>query len=117
VAPERVLVEPTSRNTRENARQTAILAAEHGLGRLLLVTSALHMRRAVLCFRAEGLDVVPYPTDYVARDPTASPSVLVPSEEGLLEMRRLWREVFGIAGYALAGWLRPPAEPAGVGSR
>jgi uncharacterized SAM-binding protein YcdF (DUF218 family) len=54
-----LLLEERSRDTRDNAAFTAVLAKEHGMKRVLLVTSALHMPRASLLFRNAGVDVVP----------------------------------------------------------
>lgn len=54
-----LLLEERSRDTRDNAAFTAVLAREHGMKRVLLVTSALHMPRASLLFRDAGVDVVP----------------------------------------------------------
>ncbi len=54
-------VERRSRDTRENAIESARLLRPAGLRRVLLVTSAVHMRRAVAEFEAVGLDVVPAP--------------------------------------------------------
>jgi uncharacterized SAM-binding protein YcdF (DUF218 family) len=54
-------LETRSRTTRENAEQCARLLAPLGLKRLLLVTSAMHMRRSVAEFRGVGLEPVPAP--------------------------------------------------------
>jgi len=54
-----LLLEQRSRDTRDNAAFTAVLARERGMKRVLLVTSALHMPRASLLFRNAGVDVVP----------------------------------------------------------
>lgn len=54
-----LLLEQRSRNTRDNAAFTAALAREHGMQRVLLVTSSLHMPRASLLFRNAGVEVVP----------------------------------------------------------
>ncbi len=56
-----LMLEANSRNTRDNAQYTAELADKHGFHRILLVTSSLHMPRAVLQFRSAGVDVVPVP--------------------------------------------------------
>jgi uncharacterized SAM-binding protein YcdF (DUF218 family) len=46
--PEKALVlEGRSRNTYENAVESAAWLREHGKKKVLLVTSAFHMRRAV----------------------------------------------------------------------
>lgn len=67
VPNEAIVLEGKSRNTRENARFTAKLLAERGIETALLVTSALHMKRAKMHFDAEGLNVIPAATDYEAR--------------------------------------------------
>jgi uncharacterized SAM-binding protein YcdF (DUF218 family) len=64
VAAERIVVEGNSRNTYENAVMSHA-AVESKTGETwLLVTSALHMPRAVGCFRRAGWTIVPYPVDY-----------------------------------------------------
>lgn len=58
--PDAALVlEERSRNTRENARFVARLARERGVQAVFLVTSSMHMPRAALLFRHQGLEVVP----------------------------------------------------------
>jgi uncharacterized SAM-binding protein YcdF (DUF218 family) len=60
--PQRALLrEERSTDTRGNALYTAGLARRHGIRRVLLVTSAIHMPRAQLLFRRAGMEVVPMP--------------------------------------------------------
>lgn len=54
--------ETESRDTRENARNSAKLLAGEGVTRILLVTHAAHMPRAREAFEAAGLEVIPAPT-------------------------------------------------------
>jgi uncharacterized SAM-binding protein YcdF (DUF218 family) len=54
-------VEPASKDTWENAAFSAALLRRDGIGTVLLVTHAWHMRRALIAFRAAGLTVVPAP--------------------------------------------------------
>jgi uncharacterized SAM-binding protein YcdF (DUF218 family) len=56
-----LLLEEGSANTSDNARLTAALARKHGVRKVLLVTSTVHMPRASLLFRDAGIDVVPVP--------------------------------------------------------
>ena len=64
VAAERVELESAARNTYENA-VLSLAAAQPKAGETwLLVTSAMHMPRAVGCFRRAGWTIVPYPVDY-----------------------------------------------------
>ena len=64
IAPERVVLDDRSRNTRENAVYTRALVGANASGRWILITSAFHMPRALGAFRAVGLHVDVYPTDY-----------------------------------------------------
>ncbi|NOL47996.1 hypothetical protein SynMITS9220_00239 [Synechococcus sp. MIT S9220] len=68
--------------------------------RILLVTSAFHMRRAQRLFERQGMKVEPFPVDFQAlggwagpiwRDPTQ----WLPSAEALDGSSRAFREVFG----------------------
>jgi uncharacterized SAM-binding protein YcdF (DUF218 family) len=56
-----LLLEERSRNTEDNAANTARLAHPLGVRRILLVTSALHMPRAKLLFERQGFEVTPVP--------------------------------------------------------
>ncbi len=55
-------VEDSSRNTLENAVNIKGILGEGG--RIVLVTSAYHMERAVMVFEREGFDVIPAPCDF-----------------------------------------------------
>src|SRR2546430_728459 len=63
-------LETRSRNTYENAAESATIACARGLRRLLLVTSASHMPRAAALFRRQagrcGLSILPAPTGAIA---------------------------------------------------
>ena len=63
VAPERLVLEGGSRNTEENADLTKAMLGD-SVGPVVLVTSAFHMPRSVGLFRAVGVDVIAWPTDY-----------------------------------------------------
>jgi uncharacterized SAM-binding protein YcdF (DUF218 family) len=64
VAHDRITIEPQSRNTAENAVYCKRLIAPRPGERWLLITSAMHMPRAVGAFRQVGFAVEPYPVDY-----------------------------------------------------
>jgi uncharacterized SAM-binding protein YcdF (DUF218 family) len=53
-----LLIEPRSRNTFENARETARLLRSRGLRSVVLVSDRVHLPRAALLFRLAGLRVV-----------------------------------------------------------
>jgi uncharacterized SAM-binding protein YcdF (DUF218 family) len=62
-----MLLEDSSRNTAENARFSAKLLRERGIREVVLVTSALHMPRALPLFEAQGLKVHPAAADHEGR--------------------------------------------------
>lgn len=53
------------RDTLDTCANAAGVAAHRPRGQILLVTSALHMPRAIACFRRNGLEPVAYPVDYL----------------------------------------------------
>jgi uncharacterized SAM-binding protein YcdF (DUF218 family) len=64
VAPERVVFEDRSGNTCETPRRLRELLEPSASEVWLLVTSAVHMPRAVGCFRGAGWEPTPYPADF-----------------------------------------------------
>ncbi|EDP74763.1 YdcF family protein [Hydrogenivirga sp. 128-5-R1-1] len=52
-----------SRDTYENAKYVRNICEKIGCRSITLVTSAFHMRRALMVFKKTGLEVQPYPTD------------------------------------------------------
>ncbi len=70
VPEQAFLLEERSRNTRENAKFSGRLLKARDIEHILLVTSALHMPRALALFKAQGLLVTPAPTDFeTAQEP------------------------------------------------
>ena len=85
VPESKILVETRSINTTQNARYSAEILRAQGLTQPILVTSAFHMKRAVLNFKKQGIDVVPYPADYqVTHHPVFHYTKLRPQTEALL---------------------------------
>lgn len=63
--PESALgLEEYSKNTLENAVFSSEILRNTGVKKVILITSAMHMPRAVKLFEANGIEVVPAPTDY-----------------------------------------------------
>jgi uncharacterized SAM-binding protein YcdF (DUF218 family) len=56
VPKESIVLEEHAENTWQNARYSEPLLRAIGARRILLVTDALHMRRAEACFRARGFE-------------------------------------------------------------
>jgi len=95
-------LEQASRNTAENARFSAAILLREGIGKVVLVTHALHMPRAVEQFRRAGLQVVPAPVAFISTAPVA-PSLFdwLPSLHALNLFSAVLHEYLGLAWYRL----------------
>jgi len=98
---EYVHAENASNNTWENASYMKKILAEKGVNRVVLVTSAWHMPRAVWCFESHNFEVIPAPTDYLtARDSYDLRSYL-PSWTVLSDSSQALHEYLGLLWYRL----------------
>ena len=93
----RVLLEPGSLNTRQNADLSVEILRGRGATRILLVTSALHMRRALVQFERTGLEVIPAATDHEVADQPPGLLRWLPDSEALDGSRRALKEYLGHA--------------------
>ena len=105
--PESAIVtESESLTTRENALFTARELRERHLHTVLVVTSALHMPRAIATFRKQGFDPIAAPSP---------PQIVVPDDPGFSFWQPNWRvlqasrsivkEYVGMLVYWLRGWI------------
>ncbi|MCZ7634940.1 MAG: YdcF family protein [Verrucomicrobia bacterium] len=95
------------RDTRDEAERTRTLAELHGWKRILLVTSAAHMRRAEATFRRLGLEVTPWACDFDGLSALAGRRglYLIPGTSGFDQLDRYVHEVVGYWVYRWRGWL------------
>lgn len=101
-----IRAERLSRNTRENARNASPILAELKIRTALLVTSALHMPRAVETFRrfpgAPPVDWIPAATDYEAQMGNISLGELLLPDTGSLSLTtRAVKEFAGLLALAM----------------
>ncbi|MFQ3547689.1 MAG: YdcF family protein [Termitinemataceae bacterium] len=107
VPTQAILLESQSRNTFENILYTKELLQSRGNppgSRILLVSSAWHLRRALAICNKVGLDVHPFSVDSQA-EPLLLPADLFPDAWALYRSTRLLREWVGILAYRLLGRL------------
>lgn len=115
VPPDKVMIEPRSQNTQENALNTAELLKDTDINRIILVTSARHMPRAKAVFEKQGFEVVPAPTDYFV---TGEPDItngnlgknfkllnLPPKAKFINVTTESMKEYVGLLYYRLRGWI------------
>ena len=92
--------EDNSLNTEQNARFSADILIKAQVRKIILVTHALHMRRARAMFVDQGFEVIPAPTGFSAR-PELRWKDLLPSSEGRKLAKSAFHEVIGLAFYKL----------------
>jgi uncharacterized SAM-binding protein YcdF (DUF218 family) len=102
VAPDRLILESASRNTWENAAFSYRAAQPRPDETWLLVTSAMHMPRAVGCFRRAGWSIVPYPVNYRTL-PTVKFALGFGFPAGLDLLNPVVKEWDGLIAYYLLG--------------
>jgi uncharacterized SAM-binding protein YcdF (DUF218 family) len=98
VRGDEVLFERSSRTTHENAVESARIVRERGWKRVVLVTGAIHARRALACFHKAGLfpDLLPVLQK--------RPSGLLPQWWALDVSTAVVHEMVGLIAYRIAGY-------------
>jgi uncharacterized SAM-binding protein YcdF (DUF218 family) len=96
-----LIVEATSRNTRENATESARLLRERGIDKVVLVTHAWHMPRARYSAEMAGLTVIPAGTAFqsASAGQPGQASDWLPTAKALLVNRNLLHEHLGLLWY------------------
>ena len=113
--PEGALwLETKSRNTYENAVFSKDILQPKGISKIILVTSAAHMPRAVAVFKNQGFEVIPAPSDYNFTQSdwdrlweinlTTQLFNLLPTVDHLNDTTDVLKEYIGILVYKLRGW-------------
>ena len=93
------ILEPEALNTHENATKCVQET-------VVLVTSAWHMTRAAACFRKQGINIVPYPVDYMqSLTPLYPADFLLPKPAVLWHWEILIKEWVGYFVYWLKGYV------------
>lgn len=109
-----VIQESSSANTYENAVDVKAILEARKLHKVLLVTSALHMSRALALFKHQGIDAIAAPCDFsssaLAWEANTSSwqalaTGLIPDVANLTSTTKSIKEMVGIAVYRLMGLL------------
>lgn len=100
-----IVTENESRNTYENAVGTKkIIDSLQVKSSLLLITSAMHMKRSLLVFKKAGVEVTGYPCNYTAIDnPQQFFESIIPSYKSFDKWENYLKEVIGVLVYKLTG--------------
>jgi uncharacterized SAM-binding protein YcdF (DUF218 family) len=106
VKEEDLLLESESNNTHENAAFTkTLLDTQKISGKLLLITSAFHMRRSLGCFKKQGIWTEPYSTDrFSGPSKFEFDYAFIPDVSALSGWTGLIHEVIGFITYKVKGY-------------
>jgi len=115
VPSDRIVVEPRGVDLRTSAERVEEILRQRGIRsrRVILVSSALNIRRANLTFSNLGITIIPRPTDFYTFQGGATPvrrlqvSDFLPSVEALTITTRIVEEFLSSIYYFLRGWLTP----------
>lgn len=101
-----IITENDSRNTHENAINTTTIIKEQFVGkRILIITSAIHIRRTRACFEKAGLQADYYPVDERSGIGIYTPDkIIIPNSECLDAWGALLHEWVGMIIYKLNGY-------------
>lgn len=105
VPENKILLESESRNTFENAIYTKKILEEKKIERIILVTSAFHMKRSLAIFQKLGIEAFPFPTDYRSLRMELNWETLIPSTGALETTTIAIKEWIGIYMYKWKGYI------------
>ena len=94
-------MESRPRTTSEDALYSAVLLKPERRERWLLVTAAMHMPRAVGCFRVAGFRVAPYPLEFMTRGRSGPFALFATGSSALSQFDRAAKEWVGLVAYRL----------------
>ena len=103
VDPARINMETQSRTTFEDALYSAALLKPRSTERWLLVTAAMHMPRAVGCFRVAGFQVEAYPVEFMTSGRSGPFAQFATGSSALIQFDRAAKEWIGLIAYRLMG--------------
>lgn len=86
VPREAIIIETASRTTQQNLEQVTALLERENISSALLVTSAVHMRRAYDLFRELPISITPASADVLVREQTAPEVFLWIPSAGALQL-------------------------------
>ena len=99
-----IIAENKSRNTFENAVNTKHILDSLKLSPpYVLITSAIHIPRAMAVFKKAGLDVIPYPSAYTQIEQKFNMNALIPSLDVLTDWNFFFKEIVGFTVYRITG--------------
>ncbi|MEC4803735.1 MAG: YdcF family protein [Jaaginema sp. PMC 1079.18] len=115
VPPAQIVLETEGENLRTIALEVKEILKDYQIDDepVMLVTSALQMRRTALTFTGAELNIISRPTDFYTIQPDAEPGLqftiidIIPSAAALALTTRIIDEYYASVYYFLRGWTTP----------
>ena len=104
VPVERIVVEARSYNTRAHPVEVRQLPELQHVCKVGVVTSAMHMPRAVAEFEKYFSQVVPVPCDFIFEKWEWSWGMLIPTSGALYHISMFFHEILGLLWYQVLDW-------------
>ena len=98
-----IVQDPEARTTREHPQTAGSILHRNQVSRFVLVTSPMHMRRAMAVFRAAGFDPVPS-VSLLQPENRPPPSWIVPTIDSLYQSNQAVYEYAAWVYYRWHGW-------------
>lgn len=108
VPREQIISEEQSRDTYENAVYTSKILKERNITNFFLVTSGIHMYRAVAVFKKNGFSPIPVPSGYISTmsdEWISFPDSVLPSSGAFHSLFYVLHEYIGLVWYKLRGFI------------
>lgn len=103
IPSDMIWAETQSHSTHENALYAAQILRQHGVRRIALIVDAQSMPRAEACFRRQGMDVFPAPSEF--RTLGNWNEELLPRWTALRRNEVTLHELLGLVWYRVRGWV------------
>lgn len=106
VPEDKIIIESKSQNTMEQAIELAKLFPPQENKRIGIVTSAMHMPRAVQAFQEKfpKENIVPIPVGYISSSPEYSLNSFVPTADAFMRSTDAIHEEIGMIWYSFLAW-------------
>jgi uncharacterized SAM-binding protein YcdF (DUF218 family) len=99
VPAEAIIEESKSRNTKENFLYSQQILKKRQIKKIILVTSAYHMPRAMKWFSKAGIEITPFPTEFKSNEGLMSYQDIIPSQSAFNDFSTALKEYLGLLAF------------------
>ena len=102
-----IIIDSLSDNTYQNAIQSKIITQTHFPtgSKFLLITSSIHMKRAIKCFEKQKIPVKAYTTNKMSGERRYQYDMFIPTIDATYYWKKFLHEWYGYMMYSLMGYI------------